>query len=240
MTPGAPGIGMRLRAAKEAFTPEFGSPMAKLVWALRAMLAFFFIYSLWLNIQPAETNLPLLLSYPLWGFAISIAFAFVPTRRPRTLKLAEAATLGALLLHVAGHAMGWYDAFVWYDKSLHFLNPLASVLIIFALSQATDWIWDWRRVSPIEVMIYTFSMGVAIGVFWEIIEFGMDSLAGTDEQGGNTDTMIDLMLDVGGALLGALSVGTATWYGRKHGADEVSEEPKRRVPRRAPERGGAE
>lgn len=225
---------MKPKALREAFTFEFRTPEAKLVWALRALLAGFFFYALALNLSPRYTTKWLLASYPLWGAVISLGFAFIPTQRPRTLKLAEAFTLLALLLHVAGHAIGWYEQFYLYDKMLHFVNTLVAVFILFALSQATDWIWDWRRVTPLEVGIYVFAMGVTIGTFWEIIEFAMDTFAGTDEQNGLADTMVDLLLDVSGAALGALAVAYATWYGRRNGNDQIAEEPKRVIPRRAP------
>lgn len=231
---------MQRRAIREAFTPEWGYLEARVVWVLRGLLAFFFVFALWRNLQPEYTTKWLLVSYPLWGIVISLLFAFVPTRRPRTLKMAEAFTHAALLLHVAGHAVGWYSDFWWYDKALHFANPLVSVFILFALSQATDWIWDWRRVTPLEVGIYTFAMAVTIGVVWEIIEFGMDTIVGTDEQNGLSDTMVDLILDVLGALLGAAVVAWATRYGRERGLDEIAEEPKRPVPQRAPQAGRSE
>lgn len=224
---------MRFKAAREALTPEFATPEAKIVWGLRAILFGFFVYALALNLNPQYTTKWLMVSYPLWGIVISLGFAFVPTRRPRTLKTAEAFTHMALLLHVAGHALDWYDLW-WYDKALHFVNPLVAVFILFALSQATDWIWNWRRVTPVEVGIYTFCMAVTVGAVWEIIEFGMDELAGTDEQNGLSDTMVDLILDVIGGAIGAIVVAIATRIGREKGHDAIAEEPKRRLPRRAP------
>lgn len=224
---------MKLKALRDALTPEWGYAEAKLVWFLRALLAAFLVFALLGRVDPEDTTPGMLVSYPVWGAVISSLFAFVPTQRPRTLKAAEAFTLGALLLHVAGHAVGWYDV-VWYDKALHFMNPLVSVFIIFALSQATEWIWDWRKVTPLEVGIYTFAMAVTIGTLWEILEFGMDRLGGTQEQAGLVDTMFDIILDVAGALLGAIAVAWITRHGRKRGHDEISESPKRPVPQRAP------
>ncbi|HEX2022639.1 MAG TPA: hypothetical protein VHH36_07990 [Candidatus Thermoplasmatota archaeon] len=222
-----------LQAIREALTPEWRWPENKVVWVLRVLLVGFAVQALF--IEPEFTTRPMLVTSALWGLVISFCFALVPTRRPRTLRAAEACTLGALLMHVAGHALGWYAAFAWYDTALHAVVPMVTVFILFALSQsASKWFWTWTRVTPVEVAVYMFSMAVAIGTLWEILEFAMDRLAGTREQDNLADTMIDLIADVGGALVGAVVAGLATKYGRDKGHDEISEEPKRAVPRRAP------
>lgn len=226
----------RPREIRDALTPEFRSPEAKAVWALRLLLAGLAAFSL--LVEPRYTTRTLLFTSALWGFVVSLGFAFIPTTRPRTLKAAEAAVLLSLAMHVMGHAFGWYEAFVYYDKMLHFSVPLVFVLVLYALSQATNWIWDWRRVTPLEVGIYLFAMSVTLGVLWEILEFAMDQIAGTEEQNGLVDTMVDLIMDVLGAALGSIAAGWATAYGRRAGLDKVSEEPKRPRPMRAP-RGAA-
>lgn len=222
----------RPRALKDAFTPEFHTREHKAVWVLRLLLAALAVYSL--SVEPTYTTKPLLFMSAAWGLVVSVGFAFIPTQRPRTLKAAEFGTLLAFALHVVGHALGWYQNYAWYDTLLHFSVPLVCVLILYALSQATDWIWDWRKVTPLEVGIYLFAMSVALGTLWEILEFGMDQLFGTREQDSLYDTMIDLIMDVSGAILGSVAAAWATAYGRKHGHDKVSEEPKRPMPMRAP------
>jgi len=217
---------------RDAFTPEFHTPTAKAVWLLRLWLLALAGFAL--AVEPVYTTKPLLVSSALWGLVVSVGFAFIPTKRPRTLKAAEFATLLAFAMHVMGHTFGWYQNFAWYDTMLHFSVPLVCVLILYALSQATDWIWDWRAVTPLEVGIYLFAMSVTLGCLWEILEFGMDQLFGTREQDGLYDTMIDLIMDVSGAALGAIAAAWATAYGRRQGFDKVSEEPKRPYPMRAP------
>lgn len=225
---------MRPQALRAALTPEWSYPEAKVVWALRAALAALAVDSL--TVEPRFTTRPLLFFSATAGLAASAAFAFVPTRRPRTLKAAEAAVLAAVALHVMGHAFGLYAAFGWYDTGLHFVLPLAMVLVLYALSQATGWIWSWTSVTPVEVAIYAFCMVVTLSVLWEIVEFGMDQVFHTKEQDDLLDTMVDLIADVVGAVLGALAAGLATRYGREHGMDKVSETPKRPYPSRAPVR----
>lgn len=223
---------MKLRDVKDALTPEWKYPENKLVWALRLFLFGLAAFSIGVN--PEFTTKPLLVASALFGLLASLGFAFIPTTRPRTLKAAEATVLGAFAMHVGGHAFGLYARFEWYDSALHFAVPLATVFMLFALSQATDWIWNWKRVSPLEVGIYLFSMTVALSACWEIMEFGMDQIAGTREQDNNFDTMIDLIADVMGAAIGAVVIAFTTRYAHNHGTDSVSEEPKRAKPRRAP------
>ena len=230
-------MGFRFAAVKDAFTPELRHPESKLVWLLRAMLAGLAVFSL--AVEPQFTTRPLLFFSAVVGLLASVGFAFIPTRRPRTLRAAEAAVLVSVSWHVVGHAFGVYAAWKAYDTLLHFIVPLTTVLVLYALSQSTNWIWDWRRVSPLEVGIYLFSMSLALSTCWEILEFGMDQLAGTREQDNLYDTMIDLIMDFGGALLGAIAAGYVTWLGRERiGMDNVSETPKRPVPMRAPGREG--
>jgi len=228
-------IGFRPKALREAMTPELRTREAKAVWILRVWLAALAAYSL--AVEPQFTTRPLLFSSAMWGLVVSFLFAFIKTQRPRTLKAAEAATLLAFAMHVMGHAFGWYAAFRWYDTMLHFSVPLVSVLILYGLSQSTNWIWDWKRVSAIEVGIYLFAMAVALGTIWEILEFAMDQLFGTNEQDNLYDTMVDLTMDVLGAALGAIVAAVSTHVGRRRGFDRVSEDPKRPYPMRAP--GGA-
>jgi len=227
-----PAVEFRPRAVKDALTPELGTPTAKVVWVLRAGLAGLALHSL--AVEPVYTTKPLLFVSASWGLLMSFLFAFIPTQRPRTLKTAEAATLFAISMHVIGHVFGLYQHYVWYDTLLHFSMPLVTVLILYALSQATNWIWNWRAVTVVEVAIYLFAMSVTLGVVWEIVEFGMDQLFGTKEQDDLFDTMLDLIMDVGGALVGAVAAGWATHVGRTRGFDRISEEPKRPYPMRAP------
>ncbi|MEA3200046.1 MAG: hypothetical protein QOE90_1474 [Thermoplasmata archaeon] len=220
----------RPAAWREALTPEFGYLEAWIAWALRGVLAALAAYSL--AVTPQYTTRPLLVTSALLGLAISLAFAFIPTRRPRTLKGAECAVLGMFVLHVIGHALGFYARFVHYDKVLHFVEPITIAITFYALSQSTDWIWQWRRVTPAEVFVYCWAMVVALGALWEILEFGMDTFFHTQEQNGNTDTMLDLLFDTLGGLAGSIAVAVATRHGREHGFDAVSEEPKSGAPRR--------
>ena len=215
---------MRLDAQREWRTPE-----AKLVWVLRAALAALTLFAL--SAQPKYTTRPLLVLSAVAGLVASALFVLLPTRRPRTLKGAEAVALVAFTLHVCGHAFGLYEHLGWYDKALHVVESGALALVLFALSQATRWVWHWTDVRPFEVAVYVFAIVVTAGVFWEIAEFGMDTFFHTQEQNGNTDTMLDLLADTTGALLGSLVAAWMTHVARAEGPQAVSEAPRRRATR---------
>lgn len=224
------------RAVKAALTPEWHHPTAKAVWGLRLLLAGLAVYAL--TVEPEYTTRPLLVFSAAFGLVVSLAFAFVPTRRPRTLKAAEGAVLLAFAGHVVGHAFGVYQNWPPYDTVLHFSVPLITPLILYALSQSSPWLWDWRKVTPLEVGVYLFALAVTFGTLWEILEFLMDTFFGTREQDNLADTMIDLIADVLGATLGAVLGAWATRLGREKGFDKVSEDPKRAIPARSPKEKG--
>jgi uncharacterized membrane protein YjdF len=70
------------------------------------------------------------------------------------------------------------------------------------------------------VALFAFLFAVAVGALWEIYEFGMDQLVGTNMQkpmlgdpSGLTDTMWDLIVDT----LGAFAVSAFGWWYMKKG-----------------------
>lgn len=214
------------QALKVDLDREWRSPEAKLVWLLRAVLVALTVFAL--SVEPRYTTRPLLVLSAIAGLAVSGLFAFIKTKRPRTLKAAEAAVLVAFVFHVVGHALGFYERWLYYDKVLHFVESIAVALVLFALSQATRWVWSWTDVKPFEVALYLFCLAVTAGVFWELLEFGMDVVFRTEEQNGNTDTMLDLLGDTVGALVGAAGAAWATRVARTKGPERVSETPRRR------------
>ena len=205
--------------------PERGRhphPLTFVLWTLRAWLALLAGYSL--AVEPTYTTRFLLVSSALTGLAASAGFALIHTRRPHTTQAAEAIVLASFIVHVMGHAFGLYARFHYYDKALHFFVPAGVAYALYALSQSsTRWIWEWTRVRPLEVAVYLLAIIVTLGVVWELFEFSTDVLAGTHEQDDNFDTMVDLLADFGGALLGSSIVAGLTAYGRRHGFGTISE-----------------
>jgi hypothetical protein len=114
-----------------------------------------------------------------------------------------------LFLHIGGYSYHWYlDYYPYYDKFAHLVASITvamlgflAVLIIMLASpdlQFERW----------QIFFFIVIFTLAFGAIWEIWEFSMDTLIGTyltkPLQQGNTDTMLDLITDLGGGLIVAV------------------------------------
>ncbi|MCK9307225.1 MAG: hypothetical protein M0P17_06810, partial [Methanoculleus sp.] len=57
---------------------------------------------------------------------------------------------------------------------------------------------------------------LAAGAVWEIYEFVADQVFGTNLQHGNIDTMSDLIVDLAGAMIGAVLAALALARAERH------------------------
>ncbi len=96
----------------------------------------------------------------------------------------------------------FYNRFWWWDAVLHtssgFLLGLVAFLLVFTLNKnpRAD-----LALSPFFISLFAFTFAVACGAVWEIYEYTMDSLIGTNMQkSGLVDTMWDLIVDSIGAF----------------------------------------
>lgn len=116
-----------------------------------------------------------------------------------------------------GEIHRYYDRLWWWDIALHassgLLLGIFGFLLVYVLNENERAQLSMR---PRFVALFAFLFAVAVGALWEIFEFLMDSVFGTNMQkpmlgddSGLTDTMFDLMVDVLGALLISL---LGWWY----------------------------
>lgn len=105
----------------------------------------------------------------------------------------------------------------WWDDMLHTFSGVIigflGFLVIYKINHRYS-----MDISPSLVAIFAFTFAVTLGVFWEIFEFSMDIVLGTDMQkwnlpttvrilgksyqgSGLRDTMSDLIVDSFGALI---------------------------------------
>jgi hypothetical protein len=105
-----------------------------------------------------------------------------------------------------GEINAYYTYFWWWDIFLHTLSGVLLGLVGFILIYIFNSEERIRlHLSPFFVGLFTFVFAVSIGVFWEIFEFGIDTVFGYDTQHGSLeDTMVDLTVDTFGALLIAM------------------------------------
>ncbi len=110
-------------------------------------------------------------------------------------------TIFLYLHYVLGEYSHFYVKIWWWDIFLHFGNSLILGMAGFILAYAL--LVTSRIVAkPLVISLFALSFAVLVGAIWEIFEFGMDIFFGFSMQkSGLVDTMIDLIMDVGGALL---------------------------------------
>lgn len=114
-----------------------------------------------------------------------------------------------------GEVRDYYTRYWWWDIMLHTSSGVLLGILGFLLVHVLN---EDRRIdlklSPGFVACFAFFFALAMGALWEIFEFAMDKLAGTNMQkpflgdpSGLTDTMWDLIVDA----LGALMVSAYGW-----------------------------
>ncbi len=107
-----------------------------------------------------------------------------------------------------GEVQSFYQRVWWWDVALHVTSGLLLGVLGFLLVYVLN---ESERVEvylrPSFVALFAFLFAVTVGVFWELFEFSMDQLFGTQMQkpmfgdpSGLTDSMWDLIVDTFGAL----------------------------------------
>jgi len=104
-----------------------------------------------------------------------------------------------------GEAFDFYDRYWWWDILLHGLSAvgfgLAGFIFVFSLFEGD------RYAAPAWAITFiSLSFAISIGAVWEIFEFLMDVSFGLNMQKtGLNDTMLDLIVNIIGASVGALA-----------------------------------
>lgn len=176
---------------------ERQSLVTYLSWIL---IALFLLSGLW-----TQTWGMVFLAIVLFGLTL-IPFLF---QSLTNFRLPRAFVGGIILFLIATLLLGeygnFYERFWWWDAVLHTSSAigfsLIGMLLVIFLVRA-----DRVRETPAAMLaMMAFSFAVSIGAVWEIFEFGMDQLVGTNMQrSGLIDTMFDLIVDTIGAFIGAV------------------------------------
>jgi uncharacterized membrane protein YjdF len=150
--------------------------------------------------------------------AITIAPIVFSKRLPVNIP-PEFQAIGIIFVFAAiflGEIRDFYLRIWWWDIALHatasLLLGIFGFLLVYVLNENNN-----VRVYLHErfVALFAFVFSLSVGALWEIFEFGMDHIFGTDMQkpmlgdpSGLTDTMFDLMVD----LLGAATISLLGWW----------------------------
>ncbi|HOI59399.1 MULTISPECIES: hypothetical protein [unclassified Methanoculleus] len=150
------------------------------------------------------------------GFSAGFAFllTMAPTLMTRNLRLCLPWEVNlfvavSLYLHVMGHVAGYYISLApYYDKLTHLVSSATIALIAFFIVALADRRGEVRLTIPVAV-VFILITTLAAGAAWEIYEFVADEVFDTGLQHGNTDTMVDLIMDLVGAAIVAVFAAIA-------------------------------
>ena len=116
-----------------------------------------------------------------------------------------------------GEFHSYYARFWWWDIALHtssgLLMGILGFLLVYVLNENEHADLHMR---PLFVALFAFLFAVTVGTLWEIFEFAMDQIVGTNMQkpmlcdpSGLGDTMWDMIVN----SLGALTISAlGGWY----------------------------
>ncbi|SDH98501.1 hypothetical protein [Lutimaribacter saemankumensis] len=169
--------------------------VAKAIWAL---LVFFLLDALFVGNWPlAFVSLATLLLSLAPVYVGRWAEIFVPPSFVAAITMFVGGTL------FLGEVFDFYERFWWWDIAMHGGSAvgfgLIGFILVFMMFQG-----DRYAAPPLAIAFFAFCFALAIGAMWEIFEFAMDQAFGLNMQkSGLMDTMGDLIVDTGGALIGA-------------------------------------
>ncbi len=120
------------------------------------------------------------------------------------------AVFGALVA-IASIVFGLYQVFPWFDEVLHAYNFFALTLLVAVYAYGV--VLAGAREHGFLLVLTITVLGLGLGALWEIGEFTYDRiLAPPSVILPKFDTMMDMLLDTGGALVAGLLV---LWMLRK-------------------------
>lgn len=142
-------------------------------------------------------------------FTLFLTFLPFIIAKKEHIKLPSSFQIIILLFIFAAQYLGemnsYYLKYWWWDIMLHTFSGIIlgfiGYLLVYILNKEEK---VNVYLSPFFMVLFSFTFAVALGAIWEIFEFSMDSIFGTNMQkSGLTDTMWDLIVDSIGALFTA-------------------------------------
>ena len=149
------------------------------------------------------------------GFILSMAPNIIERRFDiRIPLLLDLAITLAIFLHVGGGVLKMYWTIPFYDKIGHFFTSALIAFIALTTVYLLDEYWAGLHTDIRGMIFVTIIFTMAVGVTWEIGEFGIDQVFGTHEQRDLYDTMTDLIADTIAGVIVAVSGGYSIKSGR--------------------------
>ena len=208
--------------------------MAKKIFSAKGFLIFVLvtfilssIYVVILRLMPeamtdmgynilARTDYELLLAYCLAG----IAGLFVPGFVRKKFRYAISGPM--LIMYAAfifsslflGTLMNFYYIFYHWDTFLHLMSGITLGILGYALADIVGKVHKIKY-NPMFVTVFAFCFAATMGMFWEIYEFAIDSILGTNTQRwadadgvpfAGQEALFDTMKDIIANNIGALAI----------------------------------
>jgi VanZ family protein len=104
----------------------------------------------------------------------------------------------AIVANIAGYLWQLYKRFWWFDDVLHAYSTFALTLPLALLLYGV--VLCGAETRPILFILVVASLGVAVGVIWEVAEWAYDQVVPENAILGKKDTIIDLIMDTIGAV----------------------------------------
>jgi len=141
---------------------------------------------------------------PLIGACVVLGLA----RAANLPRFYDAGLIVAMVLLGWGEVLGIYDSWRYYDNVVHTTVPLLLTGLLCVLLMRLDVLPELQDLTQLHQRIGFFLtalfFGMAIGAGWEIVEWTLDSLTGSNLVISTTDTATDLIWDSIGAAVSAL------------------------------------
>jgi uncharacterized membrane protein YjdF len=146
-----------------------------------------------------------------WGYLagqvalLALAILFVESRcRSRPLLSPSTYTIISLAMtvDVLGTAGHMYARVGFYDKIVHLMGTAAVTAVIHDICIYRG--WGRTRLHPHMLAAAAATIGITVGVIWEIYEVFGDVIFATARSGGRWDTAHDILFDGFGAITAAV------------------------------------
>lgn len=151
--------------------------------------------------------------------AVSLAVSEVPSILRRDLRIVLPVELNlwivlALFLHVIGGVSGFYDNLPGWDHITHAMSSSLIAALGFVIVAALDKYVDSICLPTPFLALFIVMFTMAMGVSWELMEYVIDEVSGSNMQYSLSDTMVDLLFD----LLAGLIVAVCGLYYLRRGS----------------------
>ncbi|RMD66190.1 ATP-binding protein [Candidatus Pacearchaeota archaeon] len=170
---------------------------------LLSLIRVFLVFTFFLGVYQ---NRKLVMLFSILGLAATFA--------PRALESLfniriPAQTELLVLLFVYGiliwsDARGYFSSVWWWDISLNIITAIAlgfvGLTFLYVLSKE-----GIINASPLVISVLAFCFSLSVGTAWEVLEFALDSIFGFALQRGLQDTMKDLLSNLAGSAIVAVS-----------------------------------